>query len=203
MKVDLKIAVVIVLSVILFNTGCLQQKAIVKETFLVQAQRDGVPASKTSDQILAVQPFSIAPAFGDMGIVLRVGDNQYESDFYNEYFVSPAEMIANQTRNWLSESGLFAQVCPPLSLVEPTDILEGNIGKMVLDRRDIAKPQAELEISFYLLEKQKRTSTILFQKTYTKVKTMKSLSAQDYVTAQSQCLREILEELERDLASTL
>jgi ABC-type uncharacterized transport system auxiliary subunit len=202
-QVEIKTAAAIVLSIILFSAGCANRRAVIKDAFLLEAQRGGVSAPAASERILAVLPFSIAPAFEGKGVVSRVGENQYESDFYNEYFVSPAQMITERTRNWLSQSGLFAQVLSPVSSVEPTDVLEGHIRSMVLDVRDPAKPRAELEIVFFLLEPHKPDRTVRFQKTYAVLHAMESGSVQDYMAAQSRCLRDILEELESDLSPSL
>ena len=202
MKIGRK-ALLIILPAFLFSIGCLNRKAIVKDTFLLSAAREGAPNSKTSESILAVVPFSIAPAFEGKEVVAHVDENQYESDFYNEYFVTPSLMIAEQTRNWLSESGLFAQVLLPVSSVQPTHILEGHVRTMVLDVRDSAAPQAKLEISFFLVKIHKRDRTIVSENTYSAMKAMGTRSLQGYVSAQNQCLRDILEKLERDLASAL
>ena len=202
MKMNLKTAA-IVLSVILFNSGCLQRKAVVKDTFLLDARPDTRSVQKTSESTLAVQPFSIAPEFADKGIVSRTGDNQYESDFYNEYFISPASMITEQTRRWLTESGLSAQVLLPVSSVQAAHVLEGHIQRMVLDIRDAEKPRAEMEVTFFLMEQHKRNRAVRFQKTYSAVQSMESSSFEDYIAAQNRCLHDILTGFERDLAENL
>jgi len=203
MKAALKKTPVLVFSVILFSAGCLQHKAVLKGRFLLDVQRDSRSVQTTPESILAVQPFSIAPAFANKGIVLRTGGNQYESDFYNEYFISPAPMMTEQTRRWLSESGLFAQVLLPVSSVEPTHVLEGHIQQIVLDSSDLDAPRAELKIAFFLLEQHKRDRTVRIQQTYSVSHAMESGSMQDYMAAQSRCLRDILAKLESDLASNL
>ncbi|MDH4203054.1 MAG: ABC-type transport auxiliary lipoprotein family protein [Phycisphaerae bacterium] len=202
MKINRKV-LFIILPALLISTGCLNRKAIIKDTFLLSASREIATSQNKSDAILVVLPFSIAPAFEGKGVVSRVSENRYESDFYNEYFVSPAQMITERTRNWLSESGCFAQVLSPVSSVQPTHILEGHVRTMVLDVRDSAKPRAELEITFFLLEQLKHDRTIRFQQTYSVSHAMESGSVQDYMAAQSWCLRDILEKLESDLVSNL
>ena len=196
-----KTLMVIGLLIVLFSPGCAGRKAIVKDTFLLDAQRGGAAVQAASETILAVQPFSIAPAFQGKGLVYRTGDNQYESDFYNEYFVSPSAMMTDQTRNWLAESGAFAQVLSPISSVEPTHILEGHIKQVAADVRDKANPQAVLEISFYLLQQHKRERAIRFQKTYSAMQPLESRTAPACVVALNQCLTEILGNLEKDLVS--
>ncbi|RKY06093.1 MAG: hypothetical protein DRP56_08035 [Planctomycetota bacterium] len=194
-----KTLLVIGLLVVLICPGCAGRKAIVKDAFLLDAQRGGESVQAASEAILAVQPFSIAPAFGGKGLIYRTGDNQYESDFYNEYFVSPAAMMTEQTRNWLAGSGVFARVLSPVSSVEPTDILEGHIKQIAADLRDKATPQAVLEITFYLLGQHKRQRTIRFQKTYLAAHLLESKTAPACIAALNQCLTEILQDLEKDL----
>ena len=203
MKAELKTAAVIVLLIILLSAGCARRRAVMKDTFLLEAQRGSISAGPVSERILAVLPFSIAPAFEGKGIVSRTGENQYESDYYNEYFVSPAPMITERTRNWLSQSGLFAQVVSPVSSVEPTVVLEGHVQRILLDIRDPAAARAELEITFFLLEQHKRDRTIRFKKTYSVFQAIESGSVRDYMAAQSRCLGDILEKLENDLTLRL
>ena len=191
------------LMIVLLYSGCASRKAIVKDTFLLDAQRGGASVQAASETILAVQPFSVAPAFGGKGLVYRTDENQYESDFYNEYFVSPAAMMTEQTRNWLSESGVFAQVLSPISSAEPTHSLEGHIKQIAADVRDKANPQAVLELSFFLLEQHKRKRAVRFNKTYSVTRPLESKAASACIDALSQCLRQILEDIETDLASNL
>lgn len=184
-------------------SGCAQREAILKDTFLLDAQRGGQSLKASPKTVLAVRPFSIAPAFQGKGLVYRTDEDQYESDFYNEYFVSPSAMMTDQTRDWLSESGVFAEVLLPVSSVEPTHILEGHIKQIVADVRDKANKQAVLELSFFLLEQHNHNRTIRFQKTYSATQSLEGKTASACITALNQCLSEILGNLEKDLASNL
>jgi cholesterol transport system auxiliary component len=194
---------IIGLLIVLLGSGCASRKAIVKDTFLLNAQRDGASVQATSETVLAVQPFSIAPAFQGKGLVYHTDENKYESDYYNEYFVSPASMMTNQTRNWLSESGVFAEVLLPISSVGPTHVLEGHIKQIAADVHNKANPKAVLELSFFLLEQEKHDRTILFQKTYVATQPLENKTASACIAALNQCLSEILGNLEKDLASNL
>jgi hypothetical protein len=60
-----------------------------------------------------------------------------------------------------------------------------------------------LEIQFFLLQQQSKDRVIRFQKTYTSTQPMESASFQDYMAAQNWALRNVLSELESDLASHL
>lgn len=191
------------LLIALLCSGCAQRTAIVKDTFLLDAQRGGPSLKAAPETILAVRPFSIAPAFQGKGLVYRTDDDQYESDFYNEYFVSPSAMMTDQTRDWLSGSGVFAEVLLPVSSFEPTLILEGHIKQIVADVRDKGNKQAVLELSFFLLEKHNHNRTIRFQNTYSATQSLDGKTASACIAAMNQCLSEILGDLEKDLASNL
>ena len=198
-----KIWMITGLLIVLLCTGCGQRTAVVKDTFLLSAQRPGASVQSSSETVLAVQPFSIAPAFQGKGLVYRKDENQYESDYYNEYFISPASMMTNQTRNWLSESGAFGQVLSPVSSMAPTHVLEGHIKQIAADVRDEAKQQAVLELTFFLIEQNKRDRAIRYQKTYVATRSFEDDTASACIVALNQCLSEILGNLEQDLASNL
>ena len=180
----------------IFTCGCFSGFTAITPYWL---KSSGSP-SKT---ILAVQPFSIAAAFQGKGIVYRTGEDQYESDFYHEYFVSPAPMMTEQTRNWLADSNVFGQVLSPISSVKPTHVLEGHIKQIAADLRDKKNPQAVLEISFFLLEQKKQDRSIRYRKTYLEMLPLESKTASACIDALNGCLEQILTDLENDLASNL
>jgi cholesterol transport system auxiliary component len=202
MKMTMKFQLACLSLAIIGAVGCFpSRKPVVKGTFLVQARRSGSPVDSDSQESLIIQPFSIAPAFQKNSVVSRTGENEYESDFYNEYFVSPAQMITDQTRNWLADSGLFAQVLSQFSSVQPTYLLEGHIRKMYMDVKEPDQPKAVLEITYFLVKQLKKDDTVQFSKTYSAETSMMDPTVQDYVDSQSAGLREILQTLETDLAT--
>lgn len=192
-------AAIIVLAVVLFSSGCIQRDAIVKDTFLLNAQRPCSSVQEPIAPVLMVSPFSIAPAYADKDLVRQVGPHQYESSYYNEYFISPAAMITDQTRNWLTESGLFETVLPPASTANPEIILEGHVRHLRINQQDPSNSTAELGITFILLKHDKRDRVIRYQKTYTATVPAEAKATKGHITAQNAALTQILESLEKDL----
>lgn len=185
----------------LFVSGCGRRTAIVKEYYMVQPQRSIPPAAEHSGMILEVVPFSIGAGYQSKGLVYYLGNQKYDSDFYSEYFVPPAQMITVQTENWLTASGLFAQVLPVTSLVDSTHVLEGNVRQIYYDIQDSSHGQAVLDITFYLLaQKDRKEAEILFTKNYHATAAFQEKNQQEAVTAMQTCLAEILTNLEQDLS---
>ncbi|MHC4207131.1 MAG: hypothetical protein ACYSTT_20955, partial [Planctomycetota bacterium] len=151
-----------------------------------------------------VRRFTIASAFNSKSLIYRVGEFEYESDFYNEFLVSPTAMITEKVRNWLTESGVALRVLDPGSNIDPTHIIEGNVIALYADFRSKSAPKAIMEIRIFLLETKNETeSGIVFGKTYTSSVGLESQSPDDLISAFDRCLVEILTNLEKDLAQNL
>ena len=99
-----------VLACMMIFSGCGSRQAYDKKYYVLDAVRQAEPIRTDAESILEVRRFTIDSAFGGKGLVYRTGEYEYESDFYSEFLVSPAAMITDKTRNWLSGAGLFGTV---------------------------------------------------------------------------------------------
>ena len=183
--------------------GCFEKQQFAKQRYWLDIQRPKTISGKTSDAILSIEPFSIDSAFRSRSIVYKKTSHEYQGDFYQEYLIPPAQMMTEQTRRWLRDSGLFARILDPGSIMQSTHVLEGHIAKVCVDASQGNRYVAELEISFYLLEKDKRDKKILFGKTYTTSKPMDSSKTEDYFKALEAALTEVLQQYEKDVTVLL
>jgi len=99
--------------------GC-GQKSYQKQHYILDARRASSVAASDSGNILEIRRFTSNAAFSGKNLIYRTGEFEYESDFYNEFLISPAAMITEKARNWLSASGLPRRVLDPGSHVDPT-----------------------------------------------------------------------------------
>jgi cholesterol transport system auxiliary component len=181
-------------------SGCGQRKAIVKNYYLVQAQRTASPSAQPSQKTLKVAPFVIGTGFQSKGFVYYLGEQKYETDFYNEYFFPPAQIVAEQTEQWLGDSGLFEQVLPNSSLMDVSHVLEGNVRQIYYDVQREDDVQAVLDVTFYLLSREgRRISTVELSKNYRVTEMLGIRDQQQAANAMSRCLTKVLEKLEQDL----
>ncbi|WP_018994932.1 ABC-type transport auxiliary lipoprotein family protein [Thioalkalivibrio sp. ALJ2] len=58
------------------------------------------PPARTAEEPVAVELGSVrvAPAYAGNGLVYRLGNHQYESDYYNEWFLKPSEQLEQLLR---------------------------------------------------------------------------------------------------------
>ncbi len=199
-----QILILTVIAIMLFCiAGCFEKQQFDKQRYWLDIQRPKPASSKTSAAILSVEPFSIDSAFRTRSIVYKRATHEFENSFYMEYLIPPAKMMTEQTRQWLSDSGLFARVLQPGSIMKPTHVLEGHIIKAYVDASVSNRAAAQLDISLYLLNKEKGKKEILFGKTYTATEPMDTTKAEDYFKALKIAMTKVLQQYEKELAALL
>jgi uncharacterized lipoprotein YmbA len=185
-------------------SGCSSTETYSKNYYVLNADRQTEPAGTQTDCILEVSRFTIDSAFSGSGLVYRVGESQYESDFYNEFLASPSAMITDTTRNWLSTSRLLMRVLDPGSQIDPTHLIEGNITALYGDFRDRSSPKATIEVRLFLLKTETGDEPLaVFGKTYKSSINITSEDPEGLVEAYGRCLQKILSTLESDLTERL
>ena len=195
------VSFVVLLSMLL---GCGQRQAYNKHYYFLNAIREGQPVTRQKDVILEVRNFTIDSAFDGKGLIYRTGEMKYETDFYNEFLVSPRSMITEKTRNWLATSRLSQRVLDPGSQINPTHMIEGNITALYGDFRDKTSPKAILEIRIFLLETKVGEEPVsVFGETYKSSIALETNDAESMVNALDKCFGEILANLEEDLSEKL
>ncbi|MDP3427566.1 MAG: ABC-type transport auxiliary lipoprotein family protein [Humidesulfovibrio sp.] len=138
----------------------LEQKPVDKRFYALEVARPGaalatsVTTSATTSatpETLLVRRLQVSPRVSGRELVFRTGDSAWTADFYNLYFVIPADMLTQDLRAWLRDAGLFANVIDPSSLILPGYILEGNVSGLHGDF-GVKPPQAVAEMQFLLLK---------------------------------------------------
>jgi len=188
-----------------FMAGCLNlDKAYPeKRYFTLETSREADISSPDTGKILTVRRFRVSPKFEGKGLVYRLEELSYESDFYNEFFISPSSMLTEEVRKRLAGSGLFKQVLNPTSLLDSTYILEGAVTALYGDYRVNTAPKAVMEIQFFLLEETDNNHKIIFKSQYHKEEPFKTNMPGALVKSWNAVFRQILTEFETDLKEYL
>jgi cholesterol transport system auxiliary component len=187
----------------LMVSGCAEPSAN-SRFYVLETARPATPAAKEGKAILGVPRFTVDAAYAGRGLVYRLDEHRYESDAYNEFLVSPTVMITERTRDWLAESGLFAQVLGSGSGVEATHRLEANITALYGDFRDKDGPKAVVEMRFFLLRTERGVDPeIVFAKPYQATVDVTTADPEGVITGLDHCLQTILADLEEDLAGVV
>jgi ABC-type uncharacterized transport system auxiliary subunit len=167
--------------------------------YILDATRRAAPSETQTDVVLEVQRFTTDSVFTSKQLVYRKTEFEYESDFYGEFLISPGLMVTEKTRNWLSDSGLFARVLAPGSYAKPTHTLHANITALYIDTRNKKSPAAVMQMRVFLTPRQPAEKLVILAETYKASVKVKSKNAEDFVEGFNQCLEQILTDLEKDL----
>ena len=113
----------------------------VKEMYLlepppVQALAQSSPLS------VRIGTVTVAAPYRDRTFVVREADLRFENDYYHEYVVAPAPMIAEAMARALAQSKAFAKVIPPGAPAEADLTVDAFVGSLFADNRDPKAPAA-------------------------------------------------------------
>ena len=172
--------------------------AIETANWLVAPERTGSPRKMQSPLWLKMGSFSVTTPFDTKSLVYRLGDQQYEKDFYNAYIATPSSMFSNATRQWLDQSGIFRLTVAQGTSFFPFYTLQATIDELYGDYR--GKPEAVVSVQFFLTVTNPTIPTpLITAKRYTQRVALANKLPQTLVLGQQRALAEILQQLEADL----
>ena len=118
--------------------------------------------------ILQIASARVSPRYADRNFVYRRSDTRFESDFYNQFLISPAALVTEELRRELSQAGLFKFVVGSANPVAPTHTLETMVNTLYGDFRELKAPKAVIEMEFFLTQ-EASPSGIVFHKLYQRI----------------------------------
>ncbi len=186
-------------AILVYVAGCTQNARIVQNQYRLDVARVSDESQTRGQGVLKVRHFAISTPFETHEFVYRKAKSRYVSDFYNRFLSPPAGLITGETRQWLSESGVFANVVGTFSGVDYDYMLEGDIGAVYGDHRSETEPNAVMEIEFALIDEHLKKDAIVFSRKYRSVQPIDDKSGSSLAEGLNACLAEILTNLEADL----
>lgn len=180
------------------SAGCLNLNKSYpeKRSFVLDVGTPSQEATSNGAMILKIDKFRVSPLFAGRAMVYRTADLQYESDFYDEWFVAPGILVTQQLHNWLAHSGRFQFVLMATNHIEPTHFLEGTVTEFYGDFR--GSPRAILGMELHLLDGLNERQ-VLFRQTYHQDVPLTDRSADALARGLTEALRAVLVAVEKDI----
>ena len=172
-----------------------------KRYFVLEVNRNVNPSNPPGNGVLQIANIRVSPRYEDKGFVYRTSGSSYESDFYNQFLVSPAALLGEELRKGLAQSQIFRHVINSSSQLEPTHVLEGVVDALYGDFRDPGAPKAVLEMEFFLRKESASKADIVAAKRYAKSVAVTGRSPEALVKGWNEALEAILSALVADLKS--
>ena len=170
-----------------------------KRYFVLEASANPSLANPAGNETLEVSNIRISPRYADRSFVYRTSEAGYESDFYNQFLVSPSSLITEEVRKALTGSQIFKYVISPTNQSQPSYVLEGTVNALYGDFRNPNSPRAVLEMEFFLTSEIPGNPGILMQRRYAKSLPLTGRTTEALIKGWNQALEEILTSLVADL----
>ena len=187
-------------SLLFAMSACLNTSYQEKRSFVLDVSPERREPASESPIVLKIKKFHVFPLFTGRAMVYRLGELQYENDFYDEWFVSPSLLLTRQFHDWLSKSGRFRFVLVGTDHIEPTHLLEGSVAEFYGDYRLAQSPKAIFGIELLLLDRLNEWQ-VIFRRTYHKEVPLADRSPDALVGGLSEAVRLVLVDLEREIAA--
>lgn len=170
-----------------------------KRYFVLESSANPSSANPAGNETLEVSNIRISPRYADRSFVYRTSEAGYESDFYNQFLVSPSSLITEEVRKALTGSQIFKYVISPTNQLQPSYVLEGTVNALYGDFRNTNSPRAVLEMEFFLTSEIPGNPGILMQRRYAKSLPLTGRTTEALIKGWNQALEEILTSLVADL----
>lgn len=172
-----------------------------KRYFVLEVNRNVTPSNPPGNGVLQIAHIRMSPRYEDKGFIYRTSGSAYESDFYNQFLVSPAALLGEELRKGLAQSQTFRHVINASSQLEPTHVLEGVVDALYGDFRDPGAPKAVLEMEFFLRKETPSKAEIVAARRYARSVAVSGRSPDALVKGWNEALEAILSALIADLKS--
>lgn len=185
--------------------GCtpFSRPPVLRETYLLQPTSPAAVVAAPHPGSLQVGEVRIAAPYRGRDFVFRVDALRFESNYYFQFLVDPAAMVADGTARALEAAHPFAEVSGPGAGVDADWRLDGFVAALYADVRDRQRPFAELDVTYYLVpgggsDEGRRAPA--WTRQYRQRTPMRDATPQAYAAALNAGFGEVLRELAHDLA---
>ncbi|UQZ88138.1 hypothetical protein C4J81_02485 [Deltaproteobacteria bacterium Smac51] len=194
----LRLMILMVAAGALLTTGCLSKPYPNKNYFSLSAELPNTTTvQKAKRYTLMVGTVNAASGFEDRLLVYRIGPNQYETDFYNEFVAAPARLLADLAAQHLDNINSKVRVVknPGMRMADfgLETYLEGIFGDFT-----VTPPAATVNIRFTLNDLRGSQAKVIMDKTYRCTRSIQEKKPTALVAGMNVCVNEILNELNQD-----
>ena len=167
-------------------------------TWLIAPKRLGEARKPNTDFWLKMGTVSVNGPFDSKSMVYRLSDQRYEKDFYSGYVSTPAEMIGNATRQWISDANIFRATLNQSNTFFPYYTLQASVTEFYGDYR--SQGEAVVSMEFYLtMLSSGSQNPILMTNRYTQRVPLKDNRPESLANGLQQAMAGILQRYENDL----
>jgi uncharacterized lipoprotein YmbA len=203
MKIKTRMSLLFVVAAMLVTSGCVKlwRKSIDQKTYMLTTQREAEPIKTPLADKLWIDTVSVLPPFNIRSLILRDNDVQFETSYYSELLISPAENFRNNFYTWFAESGIFRHVSMS-SFSDSSHKLSVSIVRFYGNLEEGDK-KTVLSIKATLFDERADGMRVLFSKDYVHEEAIPNMTAEELIRSYNRSLTKILTTCEKDVVDIL
>lgn len=186
------------------SAGCvrLEKPHPQKNRFVLDAPRENGPGPALPNSVLLLRNLDTSSRFQTKSFVYRIGDYEYQTDFYNEFFTSPSSLITEEISGFLQQAKIFEHITQS-GEPAPTHLLNGRIVALYGDYRPGMPVKAVLELQLSLIDDRPMPAKIVLDRNYRQEIPLPNRTPEALVAGWNVALRQILTAFEKDAGVSL
>ena len=191
------------LGAVLAAGGCVSQPHPQKNVFILGLSAgDGPERTAPKRRTLLAATVTAAAGFDNRGLVYRVGPDQLETDFYNEFAAPPARLLADAAAQYLDAENARLRVVKSPGLVLADYGLETYLESLYGDFT-VEPPEAVLNIRFTVSDLRGAAPRPVLDRTYSQRRVAAAKNPAALVATMNQALADLLAQFNRDLENKI
>ncbi len=151
--------------IILALAGCMGSKAPPRHAYMFRVHYPARQKAASRNAVLQVLTTQVLPQFAGGQMVYRMTDLNYESDYYNIFFIPPGQQITQILTHWFRSRRIAKDVVTN-SLLNVNYILQSTVQALYADYRSNAAPRAVIKMRFTLYQQMQYKRRIVLEKTF-------------------------------------
>ena len=151
-------------------------------------------------EYLKIVRVRLNPEYYHQDFNYKIGDNQFQSDFYNQFYKPIDLIVIAELYKWLSNSGIFKEVLPANSIVESKYYLYANIVDIYADFTG-PEPKAVLNMQFFLIDESTGMPRLAYTNVYNQDLALVNSLPETIVDGWNKELKTIFTQFQNDLSS--
>ena len=191
----------ILLSILIFSISCGQLKRSYPArnfyTLEVGQLENNLSSGKEYLKIVRVR---LNPEYFHQDFNYKVAENQFQSDFYNQFYKPVDQIVFAELYKSLSNSGIFKQVLPPNSIIESNYYIYVNIVDIYADFTG-PTPKAVLNMQFFLINESNGMPRLAYTNVYNHETVLADSLPATIVNGWNEELKAIFTQFQNDLSS--
>jgi cholesterol transport system auxiliary component len=195
----LSIVFILFLSHSFINCFSIKKDFPEKKSFLLElSPSKGQARSMPKEWNVKLRKVSVSSKYLDKSFVYRRSESKYESDFYDEFLISPQQNLSEELVKYLDASGAFLSTSDMNSRIEATHYIEADFTGLYGDFREKGFPKSYMEVQLRVFDDRTAEYTPIFRKNFSKSIPMKDESPESLVDGWNQALAEICNDFIKD-----